>query len=643
MRLTGILSFCAALLLSQPCAFAAQDSAYLAELVAKSKQLRLADRPEWLKLVHYLPNLVTPGVHGLVDSPGFYNAPDGKTSPQSELEATLASFFSDVEESNTQQNPQCKFIARYTWLKDQLGFDPQRLPPRECKRYRQWHASLNPAGLTMVYASAYLNSPASMYGHPLIRVDAKDQDEHTRLLAYSISFAANTNETNGLAFAFNGLFGGYPGEFSILPYYLKVREYSNLENRDIWEYSLNFTPEETDRILMHAWELGPNYFEYYFFDENCAYHLLGLLQVARPDMDLTTPFRWWAIPTDSVREIAQQPGLVKSVVYRPSSATVAKFRLSRLDDRERGLVKDLSAGRITTADPALQALPMEREAAVLEASQEYAGYRRAAGKKDVADPDELARQLLTARSRLNVAEQAPPVPMPEVHPDQGHASSRFTLGAGRMGGQNFQEASVRATYHDLLDDERGYARGAEVEFFSLKFRHYDFGTNIPAGTRVENFTPINILSMSPRNDFFQAMSWKIAAGWQRVRGPNGNEPLAFSLDGGAGASWSNPGNTALWYAFVDNSARYSSGLLNSYALGMGASTGVLYDMTPSWRLHPYVRGMRYFLGQTDTPWSYGLEQRIALGRDLALRVDLRRNREMNWVYNSGMLSMLFYF
>jgi hypothetical protein len=75
-----------------------------------------------------------------------------------------------------------------------------------------------------------------------------------------------------------------------MPYYLKVREYSDLENRDIWEYELNLTPEEIDRLLMHAWELGPIHFDYYFFDENCAYHLLGLLEAARPDLTLTEGF-----------------------------------------------------------------------------------------------------------------------------------------------------------------------------------------------------------------------------------------------------------------------------------------------------------------------------------------------------------------
>jgi hypothetical protein len=130
-----------------------------------------------------------------------------------------------------------------------------------------------------------------MYGHTLLRVDAKDQDEKTRLLAYAINYAANTNETNGVAFAINGLFGGYPGTFSMMPYYLKVREYSDMENRDVWEYELNLSPDVVDRVLMHVWELGPIYFDYYFFDENCSYYLLELLEAARPDMNLTGPFR----------------------------------------------------------------------------------------------------------------------------------------------------------------------------------------------------------------------------------------------------------------------------------------------------------------------------------------------------------------
>ena len=60
-------------------------------------------------------------------------------------------------------------------------------------------------------------------------------------------------------------------------------------------------------------------------------------------------------------------------------------------------------------------------------------------------------------------------------------------------------------------------------------------------------------------------------------------------------------------------------------------------------MHGYVRSLRYFLGQRDTTRTLGLEQRIALGRDIALRVDLARSRESGQSYNSGTASILYYF
>jgi hypothetical protein len=638
MRSIELLFFCAVLLLSQSLPVSAADSEYLAELIAKSRRLQLSENPEWHKLVHYVPNNLSPGVHGLVDSPRFYNAKDGKQDPQAELEATLASFYSLTEESNEQQNPQCQFVARYTWLNEQLAFDPQRLPRQACRRFQKWFASLNPAGITLIFASAYLNSPSSMYGHTLIRVDAKDQDEHTRLLAYAINFAANANETNGVAFAVNGLFGGYPGAFSILPYYAKVREYSDLENRDIWEYELNLTHAELERVLMHAWELGSVYFQYFFFDENCSYHLLGLLQVAQPELDLTGQFRWWAIPSDTVRAIASKPGLVKKTVYRPANATVLAHKLGMMSEGERRLAWDLSMRQVGVTAPALSALPDSREAAVIEASQDYVSYLRATEKINVADSGVLAHELFSARSALKVAGQTPEIAPPQIRPDQGHGSSRIALGAGRRDRDNFQELRMRGTHHEIMDTDGGYARGAQIEFFNIRWRHYDSGA-----TRVEEFMPVKILSLAPRDDFFRPMSWKIEAGWQRARLANGREPPVFMLNGGAGGAWSNQNDTALWYAMFEGGSRVKGELVNGYALGAGPSIGGLFDFGPRWRVHGFARGVRYFMGQHDTISAIGLEQRFALGRDLALRLDVSRNRELQRTYGAGSVAMLLYF
>ena len=630
------LLFC---LLAPSCARAEE---YLDELIARSRELRLYERHDWNRLLHYTGNLASPGVHSLADARRFFLAPDGKTNPQNELEATLASFFSGVQETPEVQHPQCAFIARYSWLDRQLGFDSRRMPRQPCKRFNEWREALNPQGVTLIFPTAYLNNPSSMFGHTLLRIDARDQDEKTRLLAYAINYAANTNETNGIAFAINGLIGVYPGMFSIMPYYLKVREYNDLENRDIWEYELNLTPEEIDRLLMHAWELGPIYFDYYFFDENCSYYLLELLEVARSDLELTRGFRWGAIPSDTVRAVIKQKGLLKRAVYRPSNATVISHRLGLMNPDERTLVKEMSRGRISPGDPGFAALPEIAQARVLEVSHDYLNYLRASGRSPVDEPGTLARTLLLERSRLDVEASDPPVPVPEVRPDQGHGTSRVALGGGRRDGANFVELRARIAYHDLMDPEGGYARGAQIEFLDFAVR--DYGNGI--GARLEELKPVNIISISPRNEFFQPLSWKIDVGWARRRITDGTEPLVFGIHGGPGLAWTVPdsiqGNTIV-YAFLESTAQIDKRLGSSYALGVGPNLGVLTDFSARWRAEAYISGQRYFAGDIDTAWITGLRQRYTLATDWALRFDLSHEHQENQSWNTVLLSLHHYF
>ena len=111
---------------------------YLDELIARARAENLASRREWLDLGHYRPGLLGSGPTSLIDSPGFFNAADGKVDPEAELEATLAAFFAGPAAGDQPQHPQCAFPARYHWLKSVLGFDPARLQEQACPRFADW-------------------------------------------------------------------------------------------------------------------------------------------------------------------------------------------------------------------------------------------------------------------------------------------------------------------------------------------------------------------------------------------------------------------------------------------------------------------------------------------------------------------------
>src|SRR5262249_47537065 len=154
------------------------------------------------------------------------------------------------------------------------------LPEQDCPRFDEWRETIGAKGATLLFSSAYLNSPASMYGHTFLRLDRQREayGSAPSLLDYTINFGADPWTTNGILYAILGLTGGFDGKFSTMPYYMKVQEYNNLEHRDIWEYHLNLDERQVARLLMHAWELGSTTFDYFFLTENCSYQLLTLIE-----------------------------------------------------------------------------------------------------------------------------------------------------------------------------------------------------------------------------------------------------------------------------------------------------------------------------------------------------------------------------
>ncbi|KAF0191965.1 MAG: hypothetical protein FD165_1299 [Gammaproteobacteria bacterium] len=624
------------MLVLAPAVFAS-DIAYFQQLLLAAEARGLAQHPDWHALLHYRKNLAGSSVTSEADDPAFFAAPDGKTNPAAELAATLRIFFS-TEQAGDQQLPQCRFIARYHWLKEQLGFDSSRLPEQSCRRFDEWYAALNPQGLTLVFPVSYLNNPASMFGHTLLRVDAQNQTEQTRLLAYAVNYAALVGNENGIAFAVKGLIGSYAGLFSVLPYYLKVREYNDIDNRDIWEYELNFTADETHRLLTHLWELRGIRFDYFFFDENCSYHLLSLFDVARPGLQLANRFVWWAIPADTVRAVVAEQGMVKNVVYRPAASTRLLARLDGMSGEHRQLALDIADSVVPATDQALAGLPDDERAAVIELSDEYLRYEVSARKRPQGDVAALMQQLLVARSAIDV-EYAPVRPdVPGVRPDQGHRTRRADVGAGTTDHQAYQELAIRPAYHDLLDADGGYQRGAEIRFFDLTLRFNDHANTL----RLEDFTPVGIVSLTPRNRFTKSVSWVVAGHVTRSRLAPGVEPLIFRLDGGAGLS-ATTNHGALWYGLFASSLDVSGHLDKDFALGAGPDLGVLWTHTARLKTQLSARALRYALGDAHTRAEAGIWQNVSFSESGALRYGMVRHREFDHYWTESRIAWQMYF
>lgn len=592
-------------------------NAYLSELQAKARASELASDREWHLLLHYRLRLFG-GYESEQDDPEFFLSSEGKTNPQAELDATLAQFFSSELMGRSKQPAQCAFIARYHWLRQTLQFDGSRLPRMACERYDRWFEDFEARSITLIFPSAFMNNPASMFGHTLLRVDQKGQTEQTRILAYTINYAADVPPDAGIAYPIRGIFGFYKGYFSTIPYYLKVQEYRDIEHRDIWEYRLNLTAQQVQRLLMHAWELGNASFDYFFFKENCSYHLLTLLDYADPTLHLTDEFHFWTVPADTVRLIASKPGLVSGITYRPSRSNIIRRKRESLSPEDHTLAHRMTKDLSGLTSPTFAQLSPPRQAFLLDLTSDYLRYRIDTTDEPPTELEERNRTVLTARSQIRIpSEDFIVVPFAK-QPELGHKTSRVSVGVGWRNNDTFEEVTVRAGYHDLLDPEVGYTPDAQIEIASVTARHY----NRVDRTRIERATLATILSLSPVDSVSHAPSWKIHVGMQTIKYHDCKRCSNGVINGGiGGAVESRLLSREVLFAFAETEGNYSHAYEERHRIGGGGTVGILADLTERWKLMATGTYLKYALGEKsdDIRWFAG--SRYTLSQNWALRLE----------------------
>ncbi|WP_207280811.1 DUF4105 domain-containing protein [Pseudomonas sp. FW300-N2F2] len=568
---------------------------------------QLANDRFWISLGHY-ETAKLGGWRSYISDKKFFLAPDGNEHPDRELTATLQALYGPA--SAGQQHAQCVYPARTRWLKAQLSLTD--LPAVNCSDFTQWFKDVSPHSAVMIFPAAYLNSPSSMFGHTLLRIDQADvQSDKTALLSYAINFGAYIEGSdNSILYAWKGLMGGYPGLFALVPYQEKLSEYRSLENRDLWEYRLNLSQAETERMVEHVWELKQIQFDYFFFDENCSYRLLELLQVARPSLRLTEQFPLTAIPTDTVKAV-KEAGLVESIQYRPSRERELLSRAEPLSDDEQQWVLNVSADQQQLQAPAFKALPRERQALIIDAAYRLERYRANGQERD---PQRAQRSFELLRAINQNPAPELDIPQPGL-PEDGHESRTWQAGLGTRGDRAFGEYGLRMAYHDLNDNAESFPLGAQIEILQLKLRQYE-GND----WQVQQLDLATIRSLTPRNELLQPLSWQVTGGLERVPGKHDDETLVSHVNGGAGGTWA-LGEDVLGFALGTVRVEHNNDFAQFIAPAAGFNSGVLWK-NPLGNLSLEAKGDYFVNGEVRR--SLSLNQQWELSRNLGLRLSAQR-------------------
>lgn len=602
------------------------ENPVVTRLIQKARDEKLGEDRYWKILLHYRKTIT--GSESVVDDSAFFLSPAGRKNPQAELEALIRTYFDPGMKD--QAPPVCRFIARYTWVKEKLAPDASEVPAFTCPEVE----SLEPRSTTLVFPTYYLNSPASMFGHTFINVET---GFGSSLLTNAVNYAADPRGANAIKYTVYGIFGGFKGYFAILPYYKKIQQYSDMDQRDIWEYPTNLTEPEMKRMVLHIRELQGIGSDYYFFDENCSYHLLFLLESARPELHLSDRFGLWTIPIDTVKLMKEQ-GLVGKAVFRPSNGSKIRQKMDLLTPDERDLVLAVCRGEKKADDIDREIPDRDKKIIASDLAGEYLKNRLIKRKITKEEYQAAALPNLRMRSRLGSFDETRyEVPVPP-DPATGHDSSRIRLAAGVTDGEGFQEIGVNPSFTDLLNTDYTRREGVELRMLDLALRYTDDDRRI----RLEHLDFLDIVSLFPRNSFFKPLSWKIGIGFRREAVARHERDTVFRVNSGTGYSFTIP-HAGLFYAMPELEFRAAGEFEHDAVLGAGGSLGLMNDITPWWCFLFSAQALYFGPDSGYRENLLRLDQNFRIDRNNRLLLRLERKESFDRAYYEGSLSLQRFF
>ncbi len=501
--------------------------------ISQAQKFKLWNAPQWIKLGHYEKGWFS---YSSPFTKGFFLSPAGHKSPELELLKTIELLFSNTtiqtietsseitDTSYLKQHIQCRYLARTKWLTTVLNIDPQDIVP--CHEMQAWKKQLNGKSVALIFAAADMGNASSSFGHTFLKIINPENAANKDLIDYGMNYAATTGDSEGVLYALKGLLGFYNGQFAMLPYHQKIREYINLEGRDIWEYHLNLTPEEVDFLIDHLVEMELARAPYYFFSDNCSYQILKTLEAVRPEINIADRFKHFVIPIDTVKKLHELSSnydlkIIASVKYKKSLKTDYLQSYSQLNMLQKKAVS--TAVEKLSVPEDYELTPQER-AEVLETAMKYYSVR---AFRDSANTFENEKyQLYLGRSNLGqqvVTKQT----RKEEPPEESHDSSALYWGFGLRDQLNFSSLKFRNAFHDIEQKDFGTVAFSHNEMGSLEIRYnqlkqstnsVDTSQSEFKNLQIHRFTLLNLVNLNPVTPLDTYTSWRVSAavmsGWK---------------------------------------------------------------------------------------------------------------------------------
>lgn len=605
-------------------AYSAETNPSIQNYWSIAEQKKLDQDITWQRLMYANKNQKSEVTYA-----GYFLSENGKNNLKEELKADISALFIPTQDN---QSIRCKFPARSRWLIQQLGIQENELPQVKCSEFENWIGQIKPYKATLIYATDFMGNPSSMFGHTLLRLDPKDQQQ-LNLVSYAVNYAATVAGNDNWSYAWKGLTGQYPGEYSLMPYYRKVKEYGDFESRDLWEYELNLSPEETRFLVSHIWEMQHVSFPYYFVSDNCAYRLLGLVDLVKPESHLQEKFNYASIPMETIKAMQQQ-GLTKAPVYRPALETQLLAQAHQHGASLAKVAHQLAMKPIKESSETLKSFSPSDQAKILEMAYDDLYLQFIGRKVEESFAQPQLRQLLALRSQIDLDKQRQEPKRPSTEPTQGHNARNVSLKLGEVQGDKFIEIGHRQAYHDLIDPQGGYRAGTQLLFLNGNAQWRD------DHLKLEHLDLLEVNSYNPIQPFKTPLTWGFNLGWRQEAVHDGvyndeKQHGVASFNAQVGYSLADYERKYICYGQVQTYVQAGSNLDKGWRVGVGPTLGCMNQWLEKFNTVvqvelPYWEDQNQWNLRLNTQWQYAINSNNAI----RFNWDYEKQNHLDWMKSS---------
>ncbi|HGH3130549.1 DUF4105 domain-containing protein, partial [Acinetobacter baumannii] len=605
-------------------AYSAETNPSIQNYWSIAEQKKLDQDITWQRLMYANKNQKSEVTYA-----GYFLSENGKNNLKEELKADISALFIPTQDN---QSIRCKFPARSQWLIQQLGIQENELPQVKCSEFENWIGQIKPYKATLIYATDFMGNPSSMFGHTLLRLDPKDQQQ-LNLVSYAVNYAATVAGNDNWSYAWKGLTGQYPGEYSLMPYYRKVKEYGDFESRDLWEYELNLSPEETRFLVSHIWEMQHVSFPYYFVSDNCAYRLLGLVDLVKPESHLQEKFNYASIPMETIKAMQQQ-GLTKAPVYRPALETQLLAQAHQHGASLAKVAHQLAMKPIKESSETLKSFSPSDQAKILEMAYDDLYLQFIGRKVEESFAQPQLRQLLALRSQIDLDKQRQEPKRPSTEPTQGHNARNVSLKLGEVQGDKFIEIGHRQAYHDLIDPQGGYRAGTQLLFLNGNAQWRD------DHLKLEHLDLLEVNSYNPIQPFKTPLTWGFNLGWRQEAVHDGvyndeKQHGVASFNAQVGYSLADYERKYICYGQVQTYVQAGSNLDKGWRVGVGPTLGCMNQWLEKFNTVvqvelPYWEDQNQWNLRLNTQWQYAINSNNAI----RFNWDYEKQNHLDWMKSS---------